>query len=167
MDPVKLRMSSRIAVLKRASHAAFALPIRHGHSVGALPFHSRVRALSSSAPSKMASSISSPRYSAGSDPDTAGKALTPLLTSGGGRWTLTGNGEGLERTFKFKTFARTWVCLVLPFSTALSLCVLYFGISSIEACSGRVSHPSSLTLCPSPPVVLHSLFDIHIDDLPI
>ncbi len=38
-------------------------------------------------------------------------ALSTLLsTSGtGGRWALTRDGAGLERTFKFKTFAKTWV----------------------------------------------------------
>ncbi|KAM0254990.1 hypothetical protein ACHAQJ_006218 [Trichoderma viride] len=35
--------------------------------------------------------------------------LEPLLASHGGRWTLTSDGEALERSFKFKNFAKTWV----------------------------------------------------------
>jgi len=51
-----------------------------------------------------------PQFSAGTVPDTAKATLAPLLKSGGGRWTLTADGEGLERTFKFAGFAKTWVC---------------------------------------------------------
>ncbi|RYP42301.1 hypothetical protein DL768_010350 [Monosporascus sp. mg162] len=54
---------------------------------------------------------STPKFSAGSDEQTMSRTLEPLLESAGrgGRWTLTPNGEGLERSFKFKTFAKTWV----------------------------------------------------------
>ena len=37
--------------------------------------------------------------------------LRPLLQSEGGRWILTSDGRGLERTFHFKTFKATWVSL--------------------------------------------------------
>lgn len=57
-----------------------------------------------------------PRFSEGTDPETAAPALGALLRAGegeagkeGGRWVLSRNGEGLERTFKFKTFMKTWV----------------------------------------------------------
>ncbi|KAL9488699.1 hypothetical protein ACSS6W_000976 [Trichoderma asperelloides] len=35
--------------------------------------------------------------------------LEPLLVSNGGKWTLTSDGEALERSFKFKNFTKTWV----------------------------------------------------------
>ncbi|KAK0751094.1 pterin 4 alpha carbinolamine dehydratase [Schizothecium vesticola] len=62
-----------------------------------------------------------PRFSHGSDAASSEKALSVLLVSsdgrgGGGRWTLTADGEGVERTFRFKTFAKTW-----DFMTAVSL----------------------------------------------
>ncbi|KAJ9138805.1 hypothetical protein NKR23_g8153 [Pleurostoma richardsiae] len=57
-----------------------------------------------------------PRFSEGSDTESLSHALKPLLTSSGGRWSLTSNGQGLERPFKFKTFAKTW-----DFMTAVSL----------------------------------------------
>ncbi|RYP72706.1 hypothetical protein DL771_004042 [Monosporascus sp. 5C6A] len=61
---------------------------------------------------------STPKFSAGSDEQALSRTLEPLLASAGrgGRWTLTPNGEGLERAFKFKTFAKTW-----DFMTAVSL----------------------------------------------
>ncbi|KAJ6444432.1 pterin-4-alpha-carbinolamine dehydratase family protein [Purpureocillium lavendulum] len=58
-----------------------------------------------------------PRFSAGTDEPSAQAALAPLLeSSGGGRWALVNDGEALERSFKFKTFAKTW-----DFMTAVSL----------------------------------------------
>ncbi|KAL7628901.1 hypothetical protein AAE478_000417 [Parahypoxylon ruwenzoriense] len=58
------------------------------------------------------------RFSAGVDEPALAQALEPLLASAGrgGRWVLIPNGEGLERSFKFKTFAKTW-----DFMTAVSL----------------------------------------------
>jgi len=50
-----------------------------------------------------------PKYAAGSDEAALDTFLAPLLTANGGRWTLTNGGEALEREFKFKTFAKTWV----------------------------------------------------------
>lgn len=55
------------------------------------------------------SSSSQPRYSAGSDAATLDVLVAPLLATNGGRWTLAAEGEALERQFKFKTFAKTWV----------------------------------------------------------
>ncbi|KAK4155781.1 pterin 4 alpha carbinolamine dehydratase-domain-containing protein [Chaetomidium leptoderma] len=57
-----------------------------------------------------------PQFSAGSDTAALDASLSPLLTTNGGRWTLTMQGEALEREFKFKTFAKTW-----DFMTAVSL----------------------------------------------
>ncbi|OBT62202.1 hypothetical protein VE03_08342 [Pseudogymnoascus sp. 23342-1-I1] len=42
--------------------------------------------------------------SSNSNPDTINAALPPLLE----RWTLTSTNSGLQRSFKFKTFKRTW-----------------------------------------------------------
>jgi 4a-hydroxytetrahydrobiopterin dehydratase len=50
-----------------------------------------------------------PRFSQGVDEVSATSALGGLLSQSGGRWTLAKEGEALERTFKFKTFAKTWV----------------------------------------------------------
>ncbi|KAI0380040.1 transcriptional coactivator/pterin dehydratase [Hypomontagnella monticulosa] len=59
-----------------------------------------------------------PRFSAGVDEPALTRALEHLLISAehGGRWALIPGGEGLERSFKFKTFAKTW-----DFMTAVSL----------------------------------------------
>jgi 4a-hydroxytetrahydrobiopterin dehydratase len=50
-----------------------------------------------------------PRFSADSDSTALEAFLSPLLATNGGRWTLAAEGEALEREFKFKTFAKTWV----------------------------------------------------------
>ena len=56
-----------------------------------------------------------PAFSAGSDEGTLRESLSSLLTEAGGRWQLTSEGTGLERSFKFKTFAKTWVRLYVLF----------------------------------------------------
>ncbi len=58
-----------------------------------------------------------PRFPAGSDAAALEPSLAPLLTANGGRWSLTASGEGLEREFKFKTFAKTWACPSSPVVT--------------------------------------------------
>ena len=50
-----------------------------------------------------------PQFAKGADAQALDASLQPLLASSGGRWALTSTGEGLERSFKFKTFAKTWV----------------------------------------------------------
>ncbi|KAK0637340.1 transcriptional coactivator/pterin dehydratase [Bombardia bombarda] len=57
-----------------------------------------------------------PKFSSGSEPSAMEAALAPLLSTDGGRWSLSADGHALERTFKFKTFAKTW-----DFMTAVSL----------------------------------------------
>jgi 4a-hydroxytetrahydrobiopterin dehydratase len=60
-----------------------------------------------------------PVFSKGTaDVDALSQRLNPLLTSNGGRWTLTNGGEALERTFKFKTFAKTWVSYSILFAVS-------------------------------------------------
>lgn len=67
-----------------------------------------------------------PRFSAGTDAASLTPALTPLLVSEGGRWALTNEGTALERRFRFKTFAKTWVC-----SVPLALLVLRLGPAAL------------------------------------
>jgi hypothetical protein len=69
-----------------------------------------------------------PKFAAGVDESSLSRKLLPLLASattpagrGVGRWTLTPSGKGLERSFNFKTFARTWVSGVLSRLSYLSL----------------------------------------------
>lgn len=57
-----------------------------------------------------------PIFSKGTNEAAATSALGSLLSSSGGRWSLVKEGEALERTFKFKTFAKTW-----DFMTSVSL----------------------------------------------
>ncbi|KAH8681465.1 pterin 4 alpha carbinolamine dehydratase-domain-containing protein [Xylariales sp. PMI_506] len=62
-----------------------------------------------------------PKFSKGTDEATLAQELQTLLASadGGaaaGRWHLSASGEGLERSFRFKTFAKTW-----DFMTAVAL----------------------------------------------
>lgn len=79
-------------------HAAFSHPV-------VIINNNRYRALATMA--------LQPRFSKGTDDAAASSAVEALLVSSGegagGRWTLTKEGEALERTFKFKTFAKTWV----------------------------------------------------------
>lgn len=58
-----------------------------------------------------ANSQAAPQFSAGVDEPALTRTLETLLASAGhgGRWVLIASGEGLERSFKFKTFAKTWV----------------------------------------------------------
>lgn len=57
------------------------------------------------------SAMPSAKFSPGSEGPVMEAALTDLLAEGGsGRWTLTADGQGIERNFKFKTFTKTWVC---------------------------------------------------------
>ncbi|KAG6320320.1 hypothetical protein E4U22_003460 [Claviceps purpurea] len=73
----------------------------------------RIRAFARPALTKRFSSTMQPRFSPGTNESATTAALTPLLaassTGSGGKWTLAANGEALERSFKFKNFAKTWV----------------------------------------------------------
>jgi hypothetical protein len=62
----------------------------------------------------MSSTSPTPNLSPGYDPEEASQDLAVLLKSSGGRWTLTADGKGIERTFKFKTFKKTWVSVDDP-----------------------------------------------------
>lgn len=80
------------------------------------------------------------RFSAGSDEVALGPKLQSLLAPAGGRWNLISSGEGLERSFKFKTFAKTWVSYLRPMSIiqASSGC----DIPAQEGGGGRASIPA-------------------------
>jgi hypothetical protein len=58
------------------------------------------------------------QFSAGSDEAALTTAVAPLLSDSdtGGRWILTKDGAAIERSFRFKTFAKTWVGLLRPFT---------------------------------------------------
>lgn len=67
--------------------------------------------------SRRSSSTMNPRLSPGTDAETVAPALSALLSSHGGRWALASDGQALERSFKFKTFEKTWVQMLSPRST--------------------------------------------------
>ncbi|KAG9715978.1 hypothetical protein KCU75_g23617, partial [Aureobasidium melanogenum] len=46
--------------------------------------------------------------SAGEDEEQLGRNAIALTTAGGGRWKVTDDKRGLQRTFRFKTFKATW-----------------------------------------------------------
>ncbi|KAM7206873.1 Pterin 4 alpha carbinolamine dehydratase domain containing protein [Naviculisporaceae sp. PSN 640] len=63
------------------------------------------------------SAMPSAKFSPGSEGPAMEATLSRLLAEGGsGRWSLTADGQGIERNFKFKTFTKTW-----DFMTAVSL----------------------------------------------
>lgn len=83
-----------------------------------------------------------PRFSDGVDEPALTRALEHLLISAenGGRWVLIPGGEGLERSFKFKTFAKTWVCKSsISSRTSLSLASYHLSafLRSLYALCGR------------------------------
>lgn len=62
------------------------------------------------------------KFSAGADETSLAAALQELLSSPGkgGRWTLIPNGQGLERSFKFRNFTKTWVSESMRLGTHVS-----------------------------------------------
>lgn len=52
--------------------------------------------------------MSQPRFSPGTNEAAATETVSGLVAPKG-RWALTKDGQALERTFKFKTFNKTWV----------------------------------------------------------
>ncbi|KAK1641096.1 pterin 4 alpha carbinolamine dehydratase-domain-containing protein [Colletotrichum phormii] len=62
-----------------------------------------------------AAAAPTPRFSKGSDEPSLSSTLETLLGQGRG-WALVNDGEAVERSFKFKNFAKTW-----DFMTAVSL----------------------------------------------
>ncbi|KAF2097592.1 transcriptional coactivator/pterin dehydratase [Rhizodiscina lignyota] len=54
-----------------------------------------------------ASTAASVHFSSNTDPATAAPLLARLCTPGG-RWAPSSHGRGIERSFKFRTFKKTW-----------------------------------------------------------
>lgn len=54
----------------------------------------------------MVAAAATPKFAEGSDGALLAKAVDGLVSR---NWAVTANGQGLERTFRFKTFAKTWV----------------------------------------------------------
>ncbi|KAI3329059.1 transcriptional coactivator/pterin dehydratase [Xylariaceae sp. AK1471] len=80
--------------------------------------HTQLRLFQSSPTAFAMESVAKIKFSANADETSLTKALQELLNSAGkgGRWALIPSGQGLERSFKFKNFAKTW-----DFMTAVSL----------------------------------------------
>ncbi|KAI5917715.1 transcriptional coactivator/pterin dehydratase [Camillea tinctor] len=94
-------------------------PGRHRRAFAFAPQYPRRSFVAASPAMASSSTTTTPvSFSTGVDEIALSKALKPLLVTAhqGGRWALTPTGEGLERSFKFKTFAKTW-----DFMTAVSL----------------------------------------------
>ncbi|OBT92929.2 hypothetical protein VE01_08921 [Pseudogymnoascus verrucosus] len=137
------------------SRPLFAIP-RHPRANFPSPFHLPTRAMSSTTPPLPAISVSS-----NSDPDAVTAALPPLLE----RWSLTPTNAGLQRSFKFKTFKKTWAFMdavaaeaartkhhpewsnVCPFSLSLSPLPL-LPTSSKQAASQLIKQQESNTNTP-------------------
>ncbi|OAQ96828.1 hypothetical protein LLEC1_06029 [Akanthomyces lecanii] len=86
------------ATATRPTSAAAAMPSEVAH---ASPFFGAVGSFSTMP--------MPPSFAASTDKNAATEALRPLVTpEAGGRWTLTADGSGIERSFKFATFNKTW-----------------------------------------------------------
>lgn len=57
----------------------------------------------------MTTPSAAPNFSSNYDPEKGLQDLAPLLRANGGRWALIESGKGVERSFRFKTFKKTWV----------------------------------------------------------
>ncbi|KAK1466014.1 pterin 4 alpha carbinolamine dehydratase [Colletotrichum melonis] len=81
-----------------------------------------------------------PRFSKGSDESSLSSTLQTLLGQGRG-WALVNDGEAVERSFKFKNFAKTW-----DFMTAVSL-----------QCKIHNHHPEWSNVSPNHPILLKKI----------
>jgi 4a-hydroxytetrahydrobiopterin dehydratase len=104
--------------------------------IRASPLYAQLRLLQSSSAAPAMENNTKIKFSAGADTTSLTEALQKLLKSAenGGRWALIPSGQGLERSFKFKNFTKTWV----------SLRKLYCG-SAVDirhlCCLGQDNHP--------------------------
>lgn len=89
-------------------------PLRQGHCHRLFIQPSRTN----SASSKIPPISQTPKFSEGVNADDAAPRLNELLSKSSGRWTLTEDGQGVWRTYQFKSFKTTWVRsfhFILPF----------------------------------------------------
>jgi hypothetical protein len=103
----------------KAARTSVPILCNYGAAAGGLTISSNLRSFQSSpitydnasASASVMEASAKVRFSAGADETALTTALRELLGSAGkrGRWSLIPNGQGLERGFKFKTFAKTWV----------------------------------------------------------
>ncbi len=112
--PIIAHMNSRItyyniSIMKHCinclrSTVKLSLPYSHKSSL--------LSRLSFSQAARSMSTKTEPQFSSNYNPIQGHQALGTLLKDGGGRWTLLSNGMGIERSFKFKGFKKTWVCRI-------------------------------------------------------
>jgi len=81
------------------------LPLRASRIGASCRHHGRWQSSSSS--SRLGKKPS-PALAPGEDESRTLQSLLPLLNSGVQSWSLTGDGTGLEKTFRFKSFKATW-----------------------------------------------------------
>lgn len=84
----------------RSQRSYSLLPHRYSHHPSTLPAQQT---------RTMATTTTTPVFSSSYDPKQGVQDLAPLLAGSGGRWALIESGKGVERSFKFKTFKKTWV----------------------------------------------------------
>jgi hypothetical protein len=114
----------RVGLLGQANQLTKPLTCSHQKPFGTGRAFSTTMSTNAAAPSQVPQPV--PKFSAGEDEVALFQKLQALLsgtTEGSsqisevgarrGRWILTPTGEGIERSFKFKTFAKTWVSLPL------------------------------------------------------
>ncbi|KAF4773554.1 pterin 4 alpha carbinolamine dehydratase [Colletotrichum scovillei] len=89
--------------------AAFPSPLQNFTQQQSAPRYRRTMSTTTTTAASM------PRFSKGSDESSLSSTLETLLGQGRG-WALVNDGEAVERSFKFKNFAKTW-----DFMTAVSL----------------------------------------------
>ncbi|PSS00616.1 pterin 4 alpha carbinolamine dehydratase-domain-containing protein [Coniella lustricola] len=111
-----LRQPGSLAVLRPARQAtatATATAAARKTTTTILATHRRAFSSTPAAMSSSSSLQTLPKFSEGSDETLLAQELETLQAN---KWSLTADGQGIERSFKFKTFAKTW-----DFMTAVSL----------------------------------------------
>ncbi|OHE95207.1 pterin 4 alpha carbinolamine dehydratase [Colletotrichum orchidophilum] len=102
----------------RLSKATFSPPTHSKHSIIQQQIasrHHRTMSTTTATAAAAATPAPAPRFSKGSDELSLSSTLETLLGQGRG-WALVNDGVAVERSFKFKNFAKTW-----DFMTAVSL----------------------------------------------
>ena len=90
--------------------------------------------------------------SPGQDEEEIVGRLDSLLSVANGRWSLTSDGKGLERTFHFKTFKGTWVS-GYPYSREATVTITVADVyqnfmnSVAEQCKKERHHPEWSNVC--------------------